>query len=114
MNKSAASFLIHPDASEYVAIQRIPKQIYSFLSVDCDIYSQAESVSAHPVFFLLDGMSWASITGCDEKRKFAYRAKSLQRVEQFVRNLHSGRITLPTLASEFASREVPIGEFSQH
>ena len=114
MDESAASFLIHPDASEYVTVERIPKQMDSFLSVDCNIYSQAESVSAHCVFFSLDGMGRASIPGCDEKWKFAYRAKSLQRVEQFVRNLHSGRITLPTLASEFASREVPIGEFSQH
>jgi len=55
MNESAASFLIHPDASEYVAIERIPEQMYSFLSVDCDIYSQAESVSAHPVFFCSTG-----------------------------------------------------------
>jgi len=77
MDESAASFLIHPDASEYVAIQRIPKQIYSFLSVDCNIYSQAESVSAHCVFFSLDGMGRASIPGCDEKRKFAYRSKRL-------------------------------------
>jgi len=112
MNESAASFLIDPDASEYVTVERIPKQIYSFLSIHRDIHGQAQSVSAHCVFFLLDGMGRASIPGCDEKWKFAYRAKSLQRVEQFVRNLHSGRITLPTLASEFASREVPIGEFS--
>ena len=112
MNESAASLLIDPDASEYVTVERIPKQMDSFLSVDCNIYSQPESVSAHCVFFLLDGMGRASIPGCDEKWKFAYRAKSLQRVEQFVRNFVPGRVTLSAFTSEFASREVPIGEFS--
>ena len=112
MDESAASFLIDPDASEYVAIERIPKQIYSFLSIDRNIYGHAESVSAHRVFFSLDGMGRASITGRDDKRKFAYRSKSLQRIQQFARNFVPGRITLPTLASEFASREVPVGEFS--
>jgi len=77
MNESAASLLIDPDASEYVTVERIPKQIYSFLSIHRDIHGQAQSVSAHCVFFLLDGMGRASIPGCDEKRKFAYRSKRL-------------------------------------
>jgi hypothetical protein len=42
MDESAASLLIDSDASEYVTVERIPKQMDSFLSVDCNIYSQAE------------------------------------------------------------------------